>query len=95
MFIERNPVCKVRSKEFIIPVSETGALDIENDTELFQGHSKTTQKRQEQVSQIPWLHMNIFSASQYNMRKITSGDQRDSLPPPHPHLVPDAGVELV
>ena len=54
MFIERNPVCKVRSKELIIPVSETGALDIENDTELFQGHSKTTQKRQEQVSQIPW-----------------------------------------
>ena len=76
MIIEKNPVCKVRSKEFIIPVSETGALDIENDTELFQGHSKTT-------------------ASQYNMRKITSGDQRDSLPPPHLHLLPDAGVELV
>ena len=91
MIIEKNPVCKVRSKEFTIPFSETGALDIENDTELFQGHSKTTQKRQEQVSQIPWL----FSASQYNMRKITSGDQRDSLPPPHLHLLPDAGVELV
>ena len=42
-FSERNPVCTLYSEEeFITPVSETVALNIENDTELFQGHSKTT-----------------------------------------------------
>ena len=45
-FSERNPVCTLYSevkKEFITPNSETVALNVENDTELFQGHSKERQ----------------------------------------------------